>query len=459
MLKGLEVSEVWLSNIVSNVETMRLDSEYHLKEYETIDNFKKTHRNVFCKFSDYGLTIDCSAFYPGIEQFYGTGSNPLIRVQNIKDNRIEYDTCEMLPFLSSDYKTLKWVEAGDIVITKGGSIGFVGYVTKSALASRDLIFIKSSVIDTAFSKYLFLYFSTKFAYKQLIRSSSQVAQPHLTITLVKDFDIFKASDRLIQIVANLYDKSERTLEESKQLYAAAEDQLLSELGLKDWQPKNKNINVKTLKESFLSSGRLDAEYYQSKYDEIEKHLKKHNQTDLLVNVCFVNQANIKPNDKEQYKYIELANINTMGEITGCTIDYGENLPTRARQVVKSGDVIVSSIEGSLDSCALVTPEYDNAFCSTGFYIIRSKIITNETLLVLMKLKPIQQLLKKGCSGTILTAINYDNFCNIIIPIPDGKIQTEISIKIQRCFALKAESKRLLAEAKMMVENEIEKGGE
>jgi restriction endonuclease S subunit len=214
-----------------------------------------------------------------------------------------------------------------------------------------------------------------------------------------------------------------------------------------------------LKESFLSSGRLDAEYYQSKYDEIEREIASYYDALEIGNLCFVNQKNTKPKDGVRYKYIELSNINTIGEITGCTIDYGENLPTRARQVVKTGDVIVSSIEGSLDSCALVIPEYDNAFCSTGFYIIRSKIITSETLLVLMKLKPIQQLLKKGCSGTILTAINYDNFCNIIIPVPDGKIQTEISAKIQRCFALKAESKCLLEEAKKMVENEIEKGGE
>ena len=39
------------------------------------------------------------------------------------------------------------------------------------------------------------------------------------------------------------------------------------------------------------------------------------------------------------------------------------------------------------------------------------------------------------------------------------IQEEISSKIQKSFALKAESKRLLEEAKMMVEQEIEKGGE
>lgn len=38
------------------------------------------------------------------------------------------------------------------------------------------------------------------------------------------------------------------------------------------------------------------------------------------------------------------------------------------------------------------------------------------------------------------------------------IQAAISAKIQESFALKAESKRFLEEAKMMVEKEFEEGG-
>ena len=41
----------------------------------------------------------------------------------------------------------------------------------------------------------------------------------------------------------------------------------------------------------------------------------------------------------------------------------------------------------------------------------------------------------------------------------GIVKREISSKIQKSFALKAESKRLLEQAKLMVEQEIEKGGE
>lgn len=47
----------------------------------------------------------------------------------------------------------------------------------------------------------------------------------------------------------------------------------------------------------------------------------------------------------------------------------------------------------------------------------------------------------------------------IIPKLPKSIQQTISAKIRICFSLKAESKRLLDETKIMVEREIEKGGE
>lgn len=396
------------------------------------------------------------------ERFYG-GNIKFIKTDNLRDNEIKFPFTNYLSELGNSEIKRTELQEDDIITTIIGATYDV--IARSCIIRKELLpaNINQNIAQIRPDKskivpeYLNVYLNSKYGKMYLEYLSRQMEQVNLNCDEVGRLKVPLFSHCFQVEIENVVKSAHAKLEDSKQLYTDAENILLEELGLKNWQPKNENINVKTLSESFLSSGRLDAEYYQSKYDEIENYLKQNNKTDLLGNICFVNQKNTKPNDKEQYKYIELSNINSIGEITGCTIDYGENLPTRARQVVKSGDVIVSSVEGSLDSCALVTSEYDNAFCSTGFYIIRSKTITSETLLVLMKLKPIQQLLKKGCSGTILTAINYDNFCNIVIPIPDGNTQTEIFAKIQRSFALKKESKSLLEQAKTMVENEIEKG--
>lgn len=132
------------------------------------------------------------------------------------------------------------------------------------------------------------------------------------------------------------------------------------------------------------------------------------------------------------------------------------MPSRARRLVKSGDIIVSSIEGSLKSCAIINENYNHAICSTGFYVLSSKFINPETLLLLFKSEPIQLILKQNCSGTILTSLNKMDFLNIELPIIDIKIQNNIKELILETNLLKQNSEKLLNLAKQAVEMAIEK---
>jgi hypothetical protein len=78
----------------------------------------------------------------------------------------------------------------------------------------------------------------------------------------------------------------------------------------------------------------------------------------------------------------------------------------------------------------------------------------------VQLKPeeaVRQLqLKKGCSGTILTAIGIDEFKKVILPAISTNIQKEIKQKITEMYRAKALSKNLLDIAKRGVEMAIEK---
>jgi type I restriction enzyme S subunit len=206
--------------------------------------------------------------------------------------------------------------------------------------------------------------------------------------------------------------------------------------------------------------RIDAEYYQPKYDEIVAAIKNYaGGWDIAENALNIKDSNISPKHNVEYKYIELANIGINGEITGFMQAEGQDLPSRARRKVSKDDVIVSSIEGSLSSCALIPDEYDGALCSTGFYIVDSNKINPQTLLVLLKSPIGQEQLKKGCSGTILTAINKDEIRKIVLPIVDSGIQNQIQQKIIESFNLRKQSKHLLECVKKAVEMAIEKDEE
>ena len=166
-------------------------------------------------------------------------------------------------------------------------------------------------------------------------------------------------------------------------------------------------------------------------------------------------SNFKPEPEMEYKYIELANIGRDGEINDCMVERGQDSPSRARCKVNTGDVIASSIEGSLESIALITEEYDNALCSTGFHVINSDVLNSETLLVLLKSSVGQLQLKKGCSGTILTAINREEFDRIVVPFIKADKPSEIQQKIIESFNLRKHAKDLLECAKRAVEIAIE----
>lgn len=239
-------------------------------------------------------------------------------------------------------------------------------------------------------------------------------------------------------------------------YTQTETFLLGQIGVNTSLFSTDNISVKSFYESFAQTGRLDAEYYQPKYYELISLLKTEK---TIGNTCNIYDKNYKPEDDMEYKYIELANINVSGNISGVKSMAGSSLPKRARRLVHTGDVIVSSIEGSLESCALITEEYNNAICSTGFYVLNSSEYNAETLLVLLKTELIQSLLKRGCSGTILTSISKDEFLNIPLPAISSDIQEQIKEKISQVYALRDESKHLLDAAKQAVEMAIEQSEE
>jgi len=71
----------------------------------------------------------------------------------------------------------------------------------------------------------------------------------------------------------------------------------------------------------------------------------------------------------------------------------------------------------------------------------------------------QLQLKKGCKGTILTAIGKDELSKIVLPKMDLKIQEQIKEKIIEMYKTKKLSKSLLEIAKRGVEMAIEKDEE
>ena len=78
-------------------------------------------------------------------------------------------------------------------------------------------------------------------------------------------------------------------------------------------------------------------------------------------------------------------------------------------------------------------------------------------MVLFKSSAIQALLKRACTGTILTAMNKDEFTAINLPVINKDIQNKIADVIRQSTILHSKSKHLLKLTKTAVEIAIEQG--
>lgn len=439
-------------------ESFRFDSEYFKKEY--LESIKTLKSKRF-------LVLEQDAVIKGgkrlpLDQSFSDNGVPYIRAEDNKYLFVAHDTAPKISEKLSQTLAAYQIKFNDILITiVGNSIGDIGIV-KFELKKCNLTenCAKVTKLKSLNPHYLLIFLNSTFGILQIKRESVGTAQPKLALERIRKFKILIVSNEFQTKIENVVGASHSKLQKSKSLYTEAEQLLLQELGLVNFKPSTENIAIKKLSESFGTTGRLDAEYYQPKYEEILERVKGYpNSWGCLGEIANIEQKICQLDGKIEYKYIELSNVGNFGEITDYTLGNGKELPSRARRLVKTSDVIVSSIEGSLSSVALIEQVYNNAICSTGFYVINSKLINSETLLLLIKSQICQTQLKKVCSGTILTAINSQDFKNIIIPLIDTNIQNIIASKIQQSFALRKESKHLLDIAKQAVEMAIEEDEE
>jgi len=115
-------------------------------------------------------------------------------------------------------------------------------------------------------------------------------------------------------IDNIFEIIYKSKIDSQQLYSQAETLLLETLGLRDFEPSKEPVNIKYFNESFGSSGRLDAEYYQKKYEQVIERIKS-TSYDTLSNLVKIKKS-IEPGSNayssEGLPFIRVSDYNKFG---------------------------------------------------------------------------------------------------------------------------------------------------
>ena len=458
MLDGLEAVELKLSEVLEDNNTFRFDPEYFRKEFLKIEsNIKNIHfnmlKNLSHKITDFGAFSQNNFI-----EYQEDGKHFFIRNQDIKDLFISDDKI----FITEDvYNKLSLkLDEYDLLLQRTGSIGKCGMVLKKDLpssANQNLAQVKPNLNEIN-PYFLNTFLNCSIGQKTFERLATGNVQPWLNLGQIENIKIPIFTDnfqfKIEKIVKSLYKK----LEESKTLYKEAEKLLLHELDLIDFKPSDENIAIKSFKESFANSGRLDSEYYQLKYDEIEKMIIKNGKFTYIKNE-FKHIKKSFDKSKDGYNYIEIGNVNVSDGTNISNYVETENLPANAKVNVKNGDLLVSTVRPYRGAVTIINTNEDDLIVSGAFTVLRKKENSNintQVLQVLLRTNIYKELLLKYNVGTQYPVIKDEDVLNLIIPNIDETIQTQIEEKIKNSFELKEESKKLLDLAKKAVEIAIEK---
>lgn len=450
MLEGLEINEVKLSKAISIAGGHRFDSDYYQKKYISNDNLLRNKKTV-------PLNILCNSIRKGIFDLspdnYRPNGIPLIRTSEIKEPTINFNSTVFIDNKVNDANKITELGPWDIVFTKiGAYIGDVALLPttyKSYNFSQNVAGI--SIKDKTISPYLLFFFLSSVGRNQILRSLMLSGQGKLELADIRNYKIPAISELLKNELARIYKEIEEKKLASTKKYAEAKSFLLVSLGYNGRLTEDRLYNTKKLSDTLRTSGRLDAQYYQHKYDTLFCFLRNVF-TKRLGDISYI-QKSIEPGsnlyETEGIPFVRVADLTKFG-ITKPSIFLDKDI---FKDVIRpKQDTILMSKDGSIGIAYKV--EKDEDFITSG--AILHLQITNDSILpdyltLVINSKVVQMQAERDAGGSIIQHWKPSEISNVLIPILPMEKQQEISQKVQESFRLRDESKRLLNVAKTAVE--------
>ena len=390
-------------------------------------------------------------------------------IANIKSSSInrdfEYLEISQISLSSFEYQTITvqlgeepdrahhLLKEGDVVVStvrpNRNAIAFIK--ADGVVGSSGLAVLRSNNIE---AEYLLAFCKTSYFVNCLMRANKASMYPAVSTSDILDTPLFIASKSLRLLIVEAVKNSALALDKSKQIYAQARTLLLSELGLADWQPKQELTFVKNFSDT-KNAGRVDAEYFQPKYDKIEEGIENYSTKPIKVRDEFKqNKSTFEVNPEKLYRYVEIGSVNvSTGEIVAEEV-LGKDLPVNAKRILKKGDIIVSKVRTYRGAITIV--QEDGYVGSGAFCVLRENgQINKETLLACLRSKLFLTWSWKPNTGTSYPTLDDDDILDFPIPILPREKQAEIEQIVTESFNLRKHAKDLLEHAKRAVEIAIE----
>ena len=463
MLDGLEAVELRLSEVLEDNKLFRIEAEFFKKEYLSIE--KKFNKAPLL--SDNTKRIVCGPFGSAIlDETYKESGVAVIRPFNIKNYQVEKDNIVYISENDVQEKNLKLFTKNTIFFSRVGDVK-CGIFTENKQVTISPNIIAVEVDEEKYNPYfLTIFFNSIYGYLQILRELKIAAQPTISTERLRKLKLPTLSLTFQNKIGDIFLKVYKLKNESETLYKQAENLLLEELGLFGYEPSVQNVSVKSFTESFGESGRLDSEYYLPKYDELVEKIKSYRDGFKPIREVLTEDIKSGTTPKgilkkhivnsnyflrsEAFNNDLTLNYNSLYSMNDITFDKHKSI------AVKKFDILVS-MTGTIGSVAIVSKDINAIINQNIVKLSVNNELINYNIFALYMVTIGKILLTREQTGNVQPYVNIPNFSNLIVPILDKTIQTQIERKIKKSFILKEESKALLDLAKRAVEVAIEEG--
>ena len=196
---------------------------------------------------------------------------------------------------------------------------------------------------------------------------------------------------------------------------------------------------------------------QSEEERLENIMKEHSLPKAwkwmkLDQVCITTKnRDPKITPDLPFRYVDISSVNNrLKRITDTHTILGKDAPSRARQIIKANDVIVSMTRPNLNAVALVPEDLNDEICSTGFCVLRPKEFIDALFLFeFVQSKYFIETVSGKVRGMLYPAITDNQVREVNIPIPPLPEQKKIAIKTQELIQI-VENARIACEKQLEV---------
>lgn len=467
MLEGLEINIINFADTYSNLDnTLRIDSEHYLRKYKNI--LHKISSKKHARLSDLISTPVITGHTPSmkVDKYYG-GNVKFIKTDNLRVNKISGDFSDTLTQEGDNTISRSRLKEGDIVTTIIGAtheiVGRTSIIQKEILPAninQNIALIRPNK-DLINPNYLNIFLNTSYGRNLLYWQSRQTGQVNLNCREVERVyvPLFPDLETRINELVGLIEKGKILIQEA---HNKSEKLLLDTLGLQNFQPSKEAVNIKSFSESFIHSGRLDAEYYQVKYDELENSIKQYSSFEVIRNIRTDNFRGLQP------EYVENGALSVINSkhILENTLDY-ENFEktdsakweSQERARVFQGDILTYTTGANIGRTQVYLNE-DKAIASNHVNILRLKKQYNPYYVGFVMNSLVGRMqTEKLSAGSAQAELYPKDIDQFLIPFCPTATQHEIVALVQQAYELKRQSEYLLKVAKTTIEIAIEQDEE